>query len=149
MDRSERQLRIIELVKSQIIETQEDMVTKLRGMGFRVTQATISRDIKELGLIKVSHEGRYRYAMPTAPSDMQVSQAMLSLYREVVEKVIVSLNLVVIRTHPGNAVSVASMLDSIRLPNVVGSVSGDDTIILVAESVSAAPEVAEQLRSML
>lgn len=72
--------------------------------------------------------------------------SMLSLYREAVERITVSLNLIVVRTKAGNAGSVAAMLDSLNLPKVIGSIGGDDTVLLIAESVSAAPEIAEKLR---
>lgn len=150
MDRNERQLKIIETVKTHAVETQEDLVLLLREQGYSVTQATISRDIKELGLIKVNSEGRYRYAVvSSSPQNINISPAMLSLYREVVQKVTVSLNLVVLSTRSGNATAIAAMLDTIHLPKVLGTVGGDDTIILVAESVIAAPEIADQLNKML
>lgn len=147
MDRNERKRKIIEIVKNNVIETQEELVAVLETMGYSVTQATISRDIKELKLVKINQDGRYRYAVAgddRAFADVKAN--MLSLYREAVERIVVSLNLIVVRTKAGNAGSVAAMLDSLNLPKIVGSIGGDDTVLLIAESVSAAPEIADRLR---
>ena len=147
MDRNERKRKIIEIVKNNAIETQEELVAILQTMGYNVTQATVSRDIKELKLVKINTDGHYRYAVATEGSAMTDGKSsMLSLYREAVERITVSLNLIVVRTKAGNAGSVAAMLDSLNLPKVIGSIGGDDTVLLIAESVSAAPEIAEKLR---
>lgn len=149
MDRNERKRKIIEIVKNNAIETQEDLVTMLQTMGYTVTQATISRDIKELKLVKINKDGRYRYAVAADNSTFDdVKGNMFTLYRETVERIVVSLNLIVVRTKAGNAGSVAAMLDSLNLPKVIGSIGGDDTVLLIAESVSAAPEIADKLREL-
>jgi len=149
MDRNERKRKIIEIVKNNVIETQEELVAMLETMGYNVTQATISRDIKELKLVKINKDGRYRYAVASDNNNFaDVKGNMLNLYRETVERVVVSLNLIVVRTKAGNAGSVAAMLDSLNLPKVIGSIGGDDTVLLIAESVSAAPEIAEKLREL-
>ena len=147
MDRNERKRKIIEIVKNNAVETQEELVSLLRAMGYNVTQATISRDIKELRLVKINKDGHYRYAVATEGAAAADGKSnMLSLYREAVERITVSLNLIVVRTKAGNAGSVAAMLDSLNLPKVIGSIGGDDTVLLIAESVSAAPEIADRLR---
>ena len=149
MDRNERKRKIIEIVKNNAIETQEELVAMLETMGYAVTQATISRDIKELKLVKINKDGRYRYAVPSDNSNFQdVQSSMLNLYRETVKDIKVSLNIIVVRTKAGNAGSVAAMLDSLALPKVIGSVGGDDTVLLVAESVSAASDIAEKLHEL-
>lgn len=149
MDRNERKRKIIEIVKNNAIETQEDLVKMLEAMGYNVTQATISRDIKELKLVKINKDGQYRYAVAADNSNFSdVKNSMLNLYREAVERITVSLNLIVVRTKAGNAGSVAAMLDSLNLPKVIGSIGGDDTVLLIAESVSAAPEIADKLREL-
>lgn len=149
MDRNERKRKIIEIVKNNVIETQEELVSMLETMGYNVTQATISRDIKELKLVKINKDGRYRYAVASDNSNFaDVKGNMLNLYRETVERIVVSLNLIVVRTKAGNAGSVAAMLDSLNLPKVIGSIGGDDTVLLIAESVSAAPEIAERLHEL-
>ena len=149
MDRNERKRKIIEIVKNNVIETQEELVNMLDTMGYNVTQATVSRDVKELKLVKINKDGRYRYAVASDNGNFaDVKGNMLNLYRETVERVVVSLNLIVVRTKAGNAGSVAAMLDSLNLPKVIGSIGGDDTVLLIAESVSAAPEIAERLREL-
>ena len=149
MDRNERQLKIIELVKTGVMETQGDLVKALNDLGYSVTQATISRDIKDLGLIKVNKGGRYQYAVAEAKRTMDVSDTMLVLFREVVERVAVSQNLVVVRTHPGNAPAVGAMIDNLGIQNVLGTLSGDDTLLIIADSSESAPLIAERLKLML
>ncbi len=149
MDRNERKRKIIEIVKNNAVETQEELVALLQTMGYNVTQATISRDIKELKLVKINKDGHYRYAVAADDSALaDVKGNMLTLYRETVERITVSLNLIVVRTKAGNGGSVAAMLDSLSLPKVIGSIGGDDTVLLIAESVSAAPEIADKLREL-
>ena len=149
MDRNERKRKIIEIVKNNAIETQEELVEMLQTMGYTVTQATISRDIKELKLVKINKDGHYRYAVAADNSTFADAKGnMFTLYRETVERIVVSLNLIVVRTKAGNAGSVAAMIDSLNLPKVIGSIGGDDTVLLIAESVSVAPEIAEKLREL-
>lgn len=148
MDRNERKRKIIEIINSRPVQTQEELVAILRDMGYHVTQATVSRDIKDLNLVKINQDGTYRYAVASNRTAVDVNSTMFSLCREAIVRIVVSLNLVVVRTRPGNAGSVATMLDALSLPKVVGSIGGDDTVILVAESVSAAPEVAERLHEI-
>lgn len=148
MDRTDRQRKIVEIIKSSDVDTQEELVSRLNALGYKVTQATVSRDIKELKLVKVNRNGRYKYALPAPAQEAGLNRNMLNLYREVVKEVATSLNLVVVRTKVAGANSVAAMLDSVSIPGVLGTVSGDDTIIIVADSVESAPAIAEQLRSM-
>ena len=149
MDRNERQLKIIELVKAGVMETQGDLVKALNDAGYSVTQATVSRDIKDLGLIKVNKGGHYQYAVASPKRTADVSDTMLVLFREVVERVAVSNNLVVVRTHPGNAPAVAAMIDNLGLQNALGTLSGDDTLLIIADSNESAPLIAERLKMML
>ncbi len=149
MDRNERQLKIIELVKSGVMETQGDLVKALNEAGYSVTQATVSRDIKDLGLIKVNKGGRYQYAVSTPKRTVDVTDTMLVLFREVVERVAISGNLVVVRTHPGAASAVGAMIDNLGIQNALGTISGDDTLLIIADSGESAPLIAERLKLML
>ncbi len=129
--KDKRQMRIKEIVSQREIETQEDLVKALEESGYPVTQATISRDIKELQLIKVvGSNGRYKYAIPVAAAHM----SMDALRRRLAE-VFVSLrranNLIVLRVLPGNAHSIASMIDNMELPDLIGTIAGDDTLLLI------------------
>lgn len=139
--KDKRQMRIREIVSQREIETQEDLVKALEESGYPVTQATISRDIKELQLIKVigSH-GRYKYAIPVATTRMSLD----ALQRRLAE-VFVSLrranNLIVLRVLPGNAHSIASLIDGMDLPNLVGTIAGDDTLLLICTDEADAIEM--------
>lgn len=148
MDRTERQRKIVEIIKANDVDTQEDLANRLNSMGYKVTQATVSRDIKELKLVKVNQNGRYKYALPQPSQEVGLNRNMLTLYREVVQSVTVSLNLVVVRTKVGNANSVCAMLDTVPIPGVLGTIAGDDAILIVADSAESAPAIAKQLRSM-
>lgn len=131
-----RQLKIQEMISKEVIHTQEELAEKLRQAGFDVTQATVSRDIKEMGLIKVpSQDDEYRYAIPTeAAYPANLTDRLKRMLREVVVTLNQSENLMVIRTIPGNAHALASLIDNSNWPELLGTVAGDDTILLVISS---------------
>ncbi len=145
--KEKRHMRIKEIVSQNEVETQEDLVNALEVSGFPVTQATISRDIKELHLIKVvGTNGRYKYAIPIATSMVTVE-----LIRRKLTDVFVSIaraqNLLVIKVLPGNAHSIAVMLDSMNQGNLLGTIAGDDTILIVCRDEAAAIEMTHILAS--
>ncbi|MFZ5943409.1 MAG: arginine repressor [Bacillota bacterium] len=146
--KSRRHKMILELIQNNIISTQEEVAEELRREGFNVTQATVSRDIKELGLIKVSiGNDLYKYALPM---EVTVSEARLRfMLKEFVLKCNSSENIIVIKTPPGNAQAVASVLDSAQWKEVLGSVAGDDTIFLVIKPINAVEEVINRISSYL
>ncbi len=149
MARSNRQVKLLEIIKTHEVERQSDLVELLKEAGFDATQATISRDIKELGLIKTAmHNKKYRYIMVES-KEGDVPSKLFELFKEAVKKVSVSLNIVVLNTIPGTANSAAALLDSLSINGILGTVAGDDTVIIVAESIEKAPHVAERMRSML
>ncbi len=150
MARSKRQVKLLEIIKTVEVERQSDLVELLKDSGFESTQATISRDIKELGLIKTSGSNKkYRYTVVEPARGGEVSSKLFELFKEAVKAVNVSLNIVVLNTLPGTANSAAALLDSLSIEGILGTVAGDDTVIIVAESIEVAPSVAEKLRSML
>jgi transcriptional regulator of arginine metabolism len=127
-----RQKKILEIVQKQTVETQEELARALRETGFKVTQATVSRDIKELGLVKVpGDKGFVRYAtsddIMARPSDERLKR----LFRDSVTGVDYSENLIIIKTLPGEAQGVASAIDRSRWPEIIGTVGGDDTILVI------------------
>ena len=138
--KSQRHARILELVSKYEIETQEDMMTRLLEDGFKVTQATVSRDLKELKLTKtLTARGTYRYAVNTArqhTGSVKLNNAMV----DSIIQVDYSLNNVVIKTYPGLANAVASGVDALNMHSILGCVAGDDTIIIITrdEESSAA-----------
>jgi len=127
-----RQLKIRELVATRDIETQEELAGLLREAGFDVTQATVSRDIKEMQLVKVPMEdGRYKYALPAG----QPKANNLGKLRRMLADNFVSIdhteNLIVMKCLPGTANAVASLVDQLDWPEVMGTVSGDDTLLVI------------------
>ncbi len=149
MARSNRQVKLLEIIRTQEVERQADLVRLLKEAGFEATQATISRDIKELGLIKAAvNNKRYRYTVVES-KEGEVPSKLFDLFKEAVKAVNVSLNVVVLKTMPGTANSAAALLDNLSIKGILGTVAGDDTVIIVADSVEEAPAVADRLRSML
>ena len=124
------------------------MADLLKKEGFNVTQATVSRDIKELALIKITAgNDQYRYSLPT---EITVSETRLRfMLKEFVLNYASSENILVIRTAPGNANAVASALDNAQWAEILGSVAGDDTILVVARKMEEIPNIIEKLESYL
>lgn len=144
--KSRRQMKIQELISKEVIHTQEELAAKLRQAGFDVTQATVSRDIKEMGLIKVpSPDEEYRYAIPVEAHPANFTERLRRVLREVVVTVNQSENLMVIRTIPGNAHALASLIDNSNWPEVIGTVAGDDTILLVISAKEETHQVRERI----
>ncbi len=144
MKKQERHRIIRELVESENIETQEELAKALQARGFNATQATVSRDIKELMLVKVTDmRGGYRYAFPKERHHMMSSEQMEQLIRNSVISVRSGGNLVVLHTLPGAAQGAAYAIDSMKWRGVMGTVAGDDTIFVAIES----PEIAEEFSS--
>lgn len=125
--------RIKEIIDQQVIETQEDLATALREHGIDVTQATVSRDIKELMLIKVpTGDGRYRYAFPSEQGVVLSQARMERIFQDSVTSIFANENIIIIRALPGTAQSVAYTIDYVRWPQILGTIAGDDTIFVTA-----------------
>lgn len=130
--KGKRHKKILELIAQNPISTQGDLVEALRAEGHDVTQATVSRDIKELRLVKISRgNNTYAYDVAKSPSPVQDEGRLKRLYKEAVTHLDASENLVVIHTLPGNANSVCFLLEGQGWPELLGAVAGDDTILLV------------------
>ena len=146
-----RQEKILEIIRTNSVETQEELMRLLRVAGFDATQATISRDIKSLKLVKVANQnGTYKYAIN---NDKQVEFANISKYRnvlvEVVTRVMPAGNLVVVNTMEGAAQAAAAAIDTMNCVEIVGSIAGDDTIFLAFATVDQAKEFASKFRIMI
>lgn len=144
-----RQNKILELIGLYEIETQEELGKRLYESGFRVTQATISRDIRELSLTKVTGEnGRPKYAAMDYGGDPM--PVFSDRYARVLQDGMVSIspagNLVVIRTVSGMAMAVAAAVDALGLEEIVGSIAGDDTIMCAVRTAELVPSVIEQIK---
>ncbi len=128
-----RHQAILRIVRELDVKTQEQLADELRRAGFVVTQATVSRDIRELGLVKVAaKQGEYRYSVPPDVSPADAFGRVQRTFREYVTNVAYSANLLVIKTLPGSAQVVAAALDALHLEGVVGTVAGDDAVLVVA-----------------
>lgn len=150
MSRSDRQLSIIEIIKNKAIETQEQLVEELVASGYKATQATISRDIKELNLVKKIVNGRYRYTVLAQPETAEdEDNKMLGLYREVIISVTQVNNLIVLHSKPGTAGSVAIIIDTFQYSSKLGTIAGDDTVLVILSSEESAMIFADKLKGML
>lgn len=143
--KSKRQSRIIELISAYEIETQEDLCARLNEEGFSVTQATISRDIRDLALTKVpGGNGRSQYALADTKTGMN------GRYERVLKDGMISMeqadNILVIKTVSGMAMAVAAAIDSIGIPDIVGSIAGDDTIMCAIRSADKVESVMNCLK---
>lgn len=144
-----RQNRILELIKENNIETQEKLVELLKESGFNVTQATISRDIKELHLIKsMSPEGVYRYAVASS-SDNSMTNRYMSILRDIVKNVSASGNLIVVKTLPGCANAAGEPLDCLGFQHVLGTIAGDNTLLMVIDSEDNVPQLMAKFDELL
>lgn len=131
LGKSVRHRALRELVSRRGIRTQRELVAALRGQGVPSTQATMSRDITELGLTKAERNGGIVYVLPTGGSVEQAAEERLrALLREVPLDAAVAGRILVLRTLPGSAHAVAASLDRLRLPEIVGTVAGDDTLFV-------------------
>lgn len=143
-----RHNKIMEIIGSCHIETQEELIDKLRDAGFDVTQATISRDIRELKLAKVMCEtGSYKYVLPKS-GETDSRHVYSKALSGSIKSVDCALNDIVIKTYPGLANAVAAAIDSLHEHDILGCVAGDDTIILIAHSAESALNLCKRLRKI-
>ena len=149
MARSIRQSKILEIIAQNEIETQDELVQALRNLNYDVTQATVSRDIKELGLIKIlSDSKKYKYAY-VETNEQQVSNKIVGIYKEVVISVKPAQNLVIVKTLKGFASSISQYIDKMNLDKVMGTVFGDDTVMIISENNLDAQEVYQKLINLI
>lgn len=147
--KNRRQHKILEIITSEIIETQKDLTAALRKCGFAVTQATVSRDIKELGLGKTSGENNLsRYTLTGENSSCRGPENLKRLFRDSVVGLDYSENLIVIKTQPGGAQAVASAVDQSRWPEIIGTVGGDDTILVIIKPKPKTGEVLKRFEDL-
>jgi transcriptional regulator of arginine metabolism len=143
-----RHAKILELIENNEIETQEDLANSLRQSGFNVTQATVSRDIKELRLIKVlTREGKYKYAT-IKQQESVVTDRFMKLFKDSVLSIDHAGNMIIIKTLIGAANAAAAAIDAVDLKEVAGTIAGDDTIFLVIRDGYEMDEALEVFRNM-
>ena len=143
-----RQAKILEIIQTQSIETQDDLIAALQEAGFSATQATVSRDIKELRLIKIADSnGRYCYATMKTTNE-QVPMKFLSVFQEAVQKIDYAANLVVVQCLSGMAHAACAVMDALNWDSVVGTLAGDDTFICITRTPENAAALVEELKKL-
>ena len=148
--KSQRQAKILEIISNRNVETQEQLLAALQDAGFRGTQATISRDIKELRIVKeLTSLGTYRYTTSSNEISGTFTSRMNTIFRECVVKFDYAQNIVVIHTIPGLASAAASAIDAMNMSAVVGSLAGDDTVMIVMRDMNAAATFCGEIRNLL
>ena len=144
-----RQMARLDILAKQDVETQEELAEALRARGIQVTQATVSRDIKELRLLKVlTPSGSYKYATADK-AENGLSERFIRMLAESLLSVAASNNLIVVKTLSGSANVAAEALDSLHWPEILGTLAGDNTILLIIRTEAEAPDVVRRIQEMI
>lgn len=147
--KSARQIAILEVIAEHAIETQEELAYALRMRGFQVTQATVSRDIKELRLVKVlSADGTYRYAT-SDKNETSLNERLIRMFSETVVSMSGAYNQIIIKTLSASANIAAETIDSLQWPEILGTIAGDNTILMIVRTVEDVQPVMERLNAMV
>lgn len=142
--------RIVEIITQHEVETQEELVQYLRESGFDVTQATISRDIRELRLYKMSAgKGKQKYSVPQQGDDNHMEDKFIRVLKDGFISMDMAQNILVVKTVSGMAMAVAAAIDSMRFQEIVGSIAGDDTIMVAVRTVEDTEQLMERIRKLL
>jgi transcriptional regulator of arginine metabolism len=149
MNKGQRHIRIREIITSNDIETQDELVDELKNAGFNITQATISRDIKELHLVKVPlMDGRYKYSLP-ADQRFNPLQKLKRMLIDAFVRIDSAGNLLVMKTLPGNAQAIGALMDNLDWEEILGTICGDDTCLIICRTPKDAEKVTNQFLDML
>ena len=144
--KAQRQSAILDVVEREAVRSQEQLRLRLASRGFDVTQATLSRDIKELGLLKRSSDGAYQPSGMDPATPASAIEALSRTLTEYLQSVEAVQQLVVVKTGTGQAQILAVAIDRARLPEIAGTLAGDDTILIIARDAKNAQGIAKQLR---
>ena len=148
--KNNRQAMILEIISQENIETQEQLLARLQERGINSTQATISRDIKQMHLIKEPMgQGLYKYAVSGNRAKLNFAEKLRTIFRECIISIDYAGNTVVIKTMPGLANAACSALDNMDMPYMVGSIAGDDTAFLLMRDPASAASFCEEIKEML
>ena len=148
--KSQRQAKIIEIISNRNVETQEQLLALLQEEGFRATQATISRDIKELRIVKeLTSLGTYRYTVANSEVPSSFSARLNTIFRECVTSFDYAQNIIVIHTLPGLANAAASALDAMNMSVVLGTLAGDDTVMVIMRDTNSAAAFCGEIRGLI
>ncbi|MBR3742146.1 MAG: arginine repressor [Clostridia bacterium] len=144
-----RQTAILSIIEQYDVETQEELAGRLKDMGIVVTQATVSRDIKELRLLKVlSGSGGYKYATADK-AEHGLSERFVRMFRDSVLSINFAGNIVVVKTLAGSANAAAEAIDSMHLPEILGTMAGDNTILVIVQNETEAAQAVKRFQDML
>ena len=148
--KSQRQAKIMEIISNRNVETQEQLLQELQQAGFRSTQATISRDIKELRIVKeLTNLGSYRYTTSNGEISGSFSARLNTIFRECVIGFDYAQNIIVIRTLPGLGSAAGAAIDAMNMSAVVGSLAGDDTVMVVMRDNNTAAAFCGEIKNLL
>ena len=147
--KNKRHEKILEVIEKKNIETQEELAKILNEAGFVVTQATVSRDIKKLGLVKVKGKGSHQKYAPKDSSTLVEYDKYVRVLKDTITGMDDAENILVIKTVPGMAMAVAAALDSLRIPEIIGSIAGDDTIMCATKNNRHVKDVMDKIRLMI
>lgn len=145
MNKAKRHLAIREIIQSKLVPSQEELCLNLKKRGFETTQATLSRDLKELGVIRIHSEDGLRYALSAESEERK----MKSLIGFEVTSIDANETMIVIRTLPGRAPGVASFLDSLHNPHLLGTVAGDDTVVVLPSTIRKITSTLQDIKNAL
>lgn len=149
MNKGQRHIKILELIAHREIETQDELVDTLRKEGYNVTQATVSRDIKELSLVKVPMQsGQYKYSLPSGQRSNPLARLKRAL-KDGFVRLDEAGQLIVVKTLPGNAHAIGDLVDDLDWDGLVGTLCGDDTILLICRSHEDTPQISNQFLNLL
>ena len=148
--KTKRQAKIVEIISNTNVETQEQLLKALEEEGFTSTQATISRDIKELRIVKeLTSLGTYRYSVSEKDAPPALTDRLNTIFRECVTSIDYAENIIVIHTLPGLASAAGSALDAMKINVVLGTLAGDDTVMIVMRDSSAAAAFSGEIKSVI
>lgn len=148
--KTQRQAKIMEIIATENVETQEQLLQALEDAGFRSTQATISRDIKELRIVKeLTGMGTYRYTSSLKEVPGTFSTRLNTIFRECVTSYDYAQNIIVVRTMPGLASAAGSAIDAMNMSAVVGTLAGDDTVMIVMRDNNAAAALCGEIKNLM
>lgn len=146
MTREQRQNKLIEIIESNDIETQQELLEALLTAGFKVTQATVSRDIKELGLVKESEgKSKPKYVKPLYPRLMKLR----TIFHQSVINIDYVNNLIILKTISGGANAASALVDEIAIADIVGTIAGDDTFLVICRDEKKVPDIIQQFRALM
>ena len=139
---------IKDLITSEKIGTQEDLAARLREMGVKATQSTVSRDIQALRLSKEGNAGEKHYILPALKAKLKPEDPLVTMYRQVVIGTDQATNMIVIHTYPGMAQALCATMDKLSWSEIIGTLAGDDTVLLIAKNEASATEIYQVLHDL-